>query len=321
MAVFDESLFGMVPDRLPRRSKRRWPATSAGIQPPTVPSYIRLGSWIGGDRDGNPNVTAPITREALDVQADHVLRALTDATERTRGDPDPRRAEHAALGRVAHRGRPGRRPAPGPDRTALTSSENEPHRDYLLFVAARLRRDAEPARRPGLPQRRRVPRRPAPRAVLAGRRPVRCASPTASVQDLLWQVETFGFHLAELEVRQHSGLHTAALAAYLGDDARNAEVLDQVAREGVGEPITPLDDMSREVLATIRAIAALQHRWGVRACHRYVVSFTSRASDLVAVRALARIAVGDGALRRSTWSRCSRPRRTSRTPSRCSRSG
>jgi phosphoenolpyruvate carboxylase len=54
--------------------------------------------------------------------------------------------------------------------------------------------------------------------------------------------------------------------------------------------------MSREILSTMRAIAALQHRWGVRACHRYVVSFTSRASDLVAVRALARIALGDGAV-------------------------
>jgi phosphoenolpyruvate carboxylase len=53
--------------------------------------------------------------------------------------------------------------------------------------------------------------------------------------------------------------------------------------------------MTREVLATFRAMAALQDRWGELACHRYVVSFCSRAADLAAVPALARYALGDRA--------------------------
>ena len=293
MAVFDESLFGMVPT-VYRAFESALAGSDAGTQPPTVPSYLRLGSWIGGDRDGNPNVTAAITREALDVQADHVLRALTDAAERLAStltldalSTPPSAALRAAADRAADQ-----HPALI---ERLTSSENEPHRDYLLYVAARLGatldRHADLAYRDAdeftadlrLLQ-----------ASLAAAGAVRMAY--GGVQDLLWQAETFGFHLAELEVRQHSGLHTAALTAYLGDDARDSLVLDRVAREGFGDPVSPPDEMSREILSTMRAIAALQHRWGVRACHRYVVSFTSRASDLVAVRALARIALGDGAI-------------------------
>ena len=57
----------------------------------------------------------------------------------------------------------------------------------------------------------------------------------------------------------------------------------------------PTEDITREVLATIRVMAALQDRWGERACRRYVVSFCSSASDLEAVLRLARYALGDRA--------------------------
>ena len=293
MAVFDESLFAMVPT-VYRAFESALAGPAAGTRPPTVPTYLRLGSWIGGDRDGNPNVTAPITREALEVQVDQVLRALTGATEQLAStltlysEATPASAAlQAAAQRAAdqHPALFGR----------LDDGENEPHRGYLLYVAARL--GATRDRHADLAYAR-------PEELVADLRLLQSSLADAGagriayggVQDLLWQAETFGFHLAELEVRQHSGLHTAALACYLGADARDAEVLDRVAREGCGDPVTPLDDVSREVLATFRAVAALQHRWGVRACHRYIISFTSRASDLVAVRALARIAVGEGEL-------------------------
>jgi phosphoenolpyruvate carboxylase len=98
-----------------------------------------------------------------------------------------------------------------------------------------------------------------------------------SLQDLRWQVETFGFHLASLEVRQHSSAHRAALAALAGphpDPAR--EVAPGVA--------------ASEVLATFRAMAAAQRRYGEAACCRYVISFTERAADAVDVLELARLA-------------------------------
>jgi phosphoenolpyruvate carboxylase len=47
-----------------------------------VPAFIRLGSWIGGDRDGNPYVTSAITRQAMAIQSEHVLRGIERAATR-----------------------------------------------------------------------------------------------------------------------------------------------------------------------------------------------------------------------------------------------
>ncbi|GMA39736.1 hypothetical protein GCM10025883_17810 [Mobilicoccus caccae] len=129
-------------------------------------------------------------------------------------------------------------------------------------------------------------------------------SARGELQSLIWLVETFGFHLAELEVRQHSHVHERVLIdlfEQLGPEhvadpaaaAADAEFLDRLAREGWPRHVQPTTDIGREVLDTIRVIAWLQNRWGERSCGRYIVSFTRRAADLAAVRALARLAGGD----------------------------
>jgi phosphoenolpyruvate carboxylase len=118
------------------------------------------------------------------------------------------------------------------------------------------------------------------------------------LQHLVWQVETFGFHLAELEVRQHSGVHAAALHD-LGVADLDAATLDRLATDGWPELPKASEQMTDEVLATLRVMALLQQRWGTRACRRYVVSFCSSAADLAAVAALARAALGDRQLQLS----------------------
>src|SRR5262249_10515419 len=95
-----------------------------------------------------------------------------------------------------------------------------------------------------------------------------------ALQHLVWQAETFGFHLAGLEVRQHSQVHARALAEL---------------REG-----SALSPMTEEVLETIRVMAWIQRRFGVDACRRYVISFTPSAQDIVAVYELAGHAFPDG---------------------------
>jgi phosphoenolpyruvate carboxylase len=89
---------------------------------------------------------------------------------------------------------------------------------------------------------------------------------------LLWQAETFGFHLAELEVRQHSTVHDRALVEVRARSARS--------------------DATCDVLDTLGAMANLQSRFGVNSCRRYVVSFTRDAGDVAAVYELARHATG-----------------------------
>src|SRR4051794_37956899 len=97
------------------------------------------------------------------------------------------------------------------------------------------------------------------------------------VQHLIWQVQTFGFHLAELEVRQHSAVHRAAIAD-LGGPVDGVE-LDRLGREGWEPAKSASEEMTDEVLATLRVMSFLQDRWGTAACSRYVVSFCSSAAD------------------------------------------
>ena len=130
------------------------------------------------------------------------------------------------------------------------------------------------------------------------------------LQDVVWLLRTFGFHLAELEVRQHSAVHRAALVELLGllpdgagrpgdpaAAAADAAYLDRLAVEGWPEltgPVSPVDPRgARHAARHVVAPAAV----GARCCGRYIVSFSQSAGDLVAVRALGRLAVGSRPLR------------------------
>src|SRR5690606_2062665 len=123
------------------------------------------------------------------------------------------------------------------------------------------------------------------------------------LQHVIWYAQTFGFHLAELEVRQHSDVHKAALEDLLAHvpgapagAAEDAAFLDTLARNGWPDQVVATQDRTREVLDTLRVMSWLQQRWGDRACGRYVVSFSHSSANLVAVRALARLAVGSAPL-------------------------
>jgi phosphoenolpyruvate carboxylase len=264
MTAFDETLFRVVPTVY--RELDRALSARSGEQPTKVPAFIRFGSWVGADRDGNPFVTAQVTRETATIQAEHVLRALEAATIDIGRSLTPHEATtpagaalRAALAdaRAAH-----------PELLAELEARapQEPYRAYLLYTAQRLA--ATRTRHADLAYR-------GPGEFIADLRAVQEALAAAGavrqayggLQNLIWQAETFGFHLAELEVRQHSEVHARALAS-------------------------PATDQAEEVRATIRAVAWIQDRFGVEACHRYVVSFTRSAADIAAVYELARQAGG-----------------------------
>ncbi|MEU4829674.1 phosphoenolpyruvate carboxylase [Streptosporangium sp. NPDC023615] len=273
MAAFDETLFRVVPQVY--RALDAALGTGTGTERPRARAFIRYGSWIGGDRDGNPNVTAKVTRDAVLIQAEHVLIALENATSRI-GRSLTLGADHT--------------PASPELRAALAAAENdhpevvsematrspgEPHRQWLMFVAARI----AATRQRGLDLAYRSPeqlltdlRVAQASLVAAGAR----RQAYGELQHLVWQVETFGFHLAELEVRQHSQVHAAAL--------------EEIAAGRTSE-------RTEEVLATIRTIAWIQERFGLAACRRYVVSFTRSADDIAAVHELAAHALGERAPR------------------------
>src|SRR5580700_8231592 len=81
MGVFDTTLFRLVPS-VYRELAAALDDGDDGTRPPAAPAFLRFGSWVGGDRDGNPQVTAHVTRDTLLIQSEHILRGLEAAATR-----------------------------------------------------------------------------------------------------------------------------------------------------------------------------------------------------------------------------------------------
>jgi phosphoenolpyruvate carboxylase len=323
MVFFDATLFDVAP-RVYRALDAALDMLSGmsavGTRPPRLPPFLRWGSWIGGDRDGNPHVTAAVTREAMRIQADHVLRAYehvaerllqTVAVSRSRALVAPALDAWLAGQADAH---------PDVARELERRFAAEPYRQAFGFIAERLRvtrhvlvgtaalADRSPAGADDS-----LPETSAdPGTEHGGLRPARRSGPGGAyespaqllgdlamlqaalaeggaarvawgdLQDFVWQVETFGFHLAGLEVRQHSAVLEAALASIREGHATSREVAPGVSVD--------------EVLDTFRAIGDLQRAFGEDACRRYVISFTRGVDDVLAVLDLAALADPSGRL-------------------------
>jgi phosphoenolpyruvate carboxylase len=284
MTAFDETLFRVVPT-VYRELDRALAGPDSGQVASQVPAFLRFGSWVGADRDGNPFVTAQVTREAATIQADHVLRALETTTTRIgraltlhEGMTPPAAGLRRALAAAS---------AAHPELLAEIAerSPQEPYRTYLLYAAQRLA--ATRVRHADLAYR-------GPAEYLADLRVVQASLAGAGaarqafgeMQNLIWLAETFGFHLAGLEVRQHSEVHARVLTE-----------LRAAGPPGIddgGGPGARWSAETGEVLATFRAVSWIQDRFGADASRRYVVSFTRSADDIAAVYELASYAMAGG---------------------------
>ena len=168
MTAFDETLFRLVP-AVYRAIDHVLLGPDSGVAAPPVPAFLRFGCWVGGDRDGNPTVTAAVTREAaLDPGRSRAARAGgRDRQDRPGADRVPtgsappsaelRRALAAAS--AAH-----------PELLAeITASSPQRALPRLPAVRGRApRRDALEERSTWLRRAGRIPRRPAPGPVVAG---------------------------------------------------------------------------------------------------------------------------------------------------------
>ncbi len=277
-----------------------------------VPPLLTFGSWIGGDRDGNPYVTPEVTAEALDVMREQCLRFLEQRVELLAGRVslserivgpvsglDRVLAEGEALfGELAAR--------------LLELNPEEPYRRAFTFVRERVRAT----------RRREHGGYAEPAELLADLRDVErslregagALTAAGDLRDVLRQVEVFGFHFARLDVREHATRHRDALdeaLARLGvhdgyaalPDGDRCELLCRLIADR--RPLIPADlsgfgEQTRTVLGAFRAIRALLHDGHRGAIEAYVVSGTEGPADLLEVLLLAKEAGlaragGDGA--------------------------
>lgn len=273
MLTFDQTMFDVFPT-VYRRLDDWLAGEDAGTTTPQTPAFVRLGSWIGGDRDGNPNVTASLTKQAAAIASEHAMNALEEVI-RTLGNAltldsasTPGSADLQALWQAQ------RLLAEELTDEVSVRSPNEPYRRVLLVIAERIA--ATRSRNADLGY-------GSADDLLSDLRVVQNSLLEAGakraafgdVQKVIWQVETFGFHLAELEVRQHSQVHRETIAE-----------LEEKGTDG------DLSERTLEVLDVFRSISTVQSRYGVRAAHRYIVSFTTSAEDLANVYTLSRYALG-----------------------------
>lgn len=292
--VFERTLFDVTPAivrELEDSLAEAWPGEAFDVGP-----FLRWGTWIGGDRDGNPNVTADVTRAALERHRALALgRAIRDAD-------DLHRLLSVSAVKV---GLPRELEASlAEDRARfpnVSRGEREAWRDKLLFVRTRL--EATRARADGG-----YVDAAAYRADLALLRRTLAAAglhrlSDGRLRDTIRRAEAFGFHLATMDLRQHSAVHESAVAellasggvagyAALDEPAKVALLCGLLDRAHVGAPRdrSGLSPATRELLATLDVVGRARRDQGPEACERYVVSFTSAPSDLLEVLFLARAA-------------------------------
>ncbi|MCB1788505.1 MAG: phosphoenolpyruvate carboxylase [Gammaproteobacteria bacterium] len=311
MHHFREALFDAIPvvyrrmDGAIRRAYQSHP-DFRGID---LPAMIRFGSWIGGDRDGNPNVTAQTTHEAILTQHLTILRAYVERVEGLIGiltqsqdfcTPSP--AFQAGL-------------REDDEYRALFDQEwparfpEEPYRRKLYITGLRLRQTMQraKARLDGEP----LTEDPdgyrseddflrdlvLMRDSLVSHGDADAAN--AELLDLIRLVRTFGFYLARLDVRQESAVHTDAVAeilAHLGieqdyaalDETQRLELLGRLIE---GPPVLTdrerLSEMTQEVLRVLDVVDEMQQVISPRTIGRYVISMAHQASDVMHVMFLA----------------------------------
>ncbi len=319
---FDAVLFDAVPVLLEELDHRAG-ETYRGVALADGAVPLRFGSWIGGDRDGNPFVTPEVTWEALRLQQRLALRkyAATVADLGRRLSESSRFAPPSA--ELLEGIEADAKAFPAAARPIARRNAEEPYRQKLSYIYLRLENAIEhnaslAGAFDGEPKNALVRIRPSPpstgptyrtgddlwtdlrhvRDSLHGGGAVHAAR---AVDRLMRQVATFDLHTATLDLRQHSDRHTAALSEItrsigLGRDYAKMSEADRVAwlaeelaslRPLVGLE-TRLGAETVETLNVFRVARRALDEISPRAIRTYVVSMTREASDLLAPLLLAK---------------------------------
>ncbi len=294
LLIFEQTLWDVVPRFLRGLDESLHAELGVGLPPGATP--VRFGSWMGGDRDGNPNVTAAVTREvcaiarwigaslyAREAQALYDELSVEACSDELRARVGPGRAPYRRLLREVR------------DRLGATL-------DALDVQTAGAARGAQAAATEvmpdGPPPYERTAELREPLELID--RSLRAVGLTAVADGRLWDVlrrlDAFGLSLVRLDIRQEAASHTAVLDAvtrHLGlgayaewDEAQRLRFLqaELAGQRALVPPELPLEPPEREVLETFRLLASLPPE----SLGAYVISLAGAASDVLAVELLQR---------------------------------
>ncbi|CAA9548864.1 MAG: Phosphoenolpyruvate carboxylase, partial [uncultured Thermomicrobiales bacterium] len=293
LVYFGSTLFAVVP-RIYRDLEEALAATFPD-EPVIVPPFLTFGSWMGGDRDGNPNVTPAVTEETLTLMRDGATRFLEQRVTELAGRLS---VSVAAAGPAtglddllaANRDR-----FPALAAELAQANANEPYRQLLTLMRQRIRSTRENAQHAYAGAAEVVADlRQIERSLLAQREPLIVAG---DLHDVIRQAEVFGFHFARIDLRDHSGRHETALAeilartgveadyAALDEDARFALLAREIANPRPLIPAEPsgLSPVAQEVVETFRTVRRVLAGDHKGAIETYIVSSNEAPSDVLEV--------------------------------------
>lgn len=291
---FERTILPLIPrlyEDLQRALEQHYPSWTGAL-----PTWLRFGSWVGGDRDGHPHVTAHVSTDTLRHQRRAILRAYLAQAERL-----IRSFSHAVnLAPVSDALMASldqdRQRLPAMAATLERFEATEVYRKKLSFIHARLQAtlDGDPA--VGYP---------APEALLADLRLIQASlaahrsqwAARGLVEHFARQVETFGFHLARIEFRDHHEKLAAAaeeLLSHFRLGATPYRQLEESARqallsEALASPHrlhdipSPFSHGTQDVVAQFHALRQMQAEGGPEAACTYLISMTRGVSDLLVV--------------------------------------
>ncbi|MBW3578185.1 MAG: phosphoenolpyruvate carboxylase [Actinobacteria bacterium] len=297
---FDELFSHVVPDLFDEVSNQLL-RLGIELEPDAVP--IRFGTWVGGDRDGNPNVTPEVTSEVLRVQADHAVRNLLSALQDLATDlstsvriADITDEFHASLAED-------REGLPDVYERFVHLNREEPYRLKCSYIHHRLtntRRRILERRAPGREEYTNADQvlaelRIMYDSLLANRGQLIARG---SLARLMRMVAAFRLNLAIMDVREHAAKHHAAVASLyarlgqpyetLDPQARGALLADELrSRRPLAAPTTRLPGEQGRTLATFTTIRRALDE-GEPAIESYIVSMVETVGDLLAAVVLAR---------------------------------
>ncbi len=263
-----------------------------------VAPFFRMGNWIGGDRDGNPNVGAETLALALNRQAETAFAYYLEEMQHLGAELSMSRMLNGCSDEV--------------DALADTSGDASAHRDdepyrramFGIAVRTAATMTALTGAKPAVPPPPGVAPYSSPAALLVDLRCVftslaaRHAEALADFRlgPLIRAVEVFGFHLATVDLRQSSDRHEETLAELLkeagvepdypalDEDAKQALLLGLLHdKRPLRLPFFPYSDRSADEMQIFDNARTLRQKFGPEAIRHYIISHTETVSDLLEV--------------------------------------